>query len=209
MPEYYDVSLPIEDGMLSWPSDPPVSLKPFKTLAEQGSNLTKLESGNHFGTHIDAPSHTVEGGRGLEAYELDQLIGPATLYDLTEIEGNDITVEHLEETVSDGVERVLFKTRNTTDRLLTKPFTEDYVALSGEAAVWLAEAGAKLVGIDYLSIQRRGGDRRAHTALSERDIVIIEGLWLDGVPAGEYELIALPLRIKDGDGAPARVILKA
>nr|MDP9212218.1 cyclase family protein [bacterium] len=88
-------------------------------------------------------------------------------------------------------------------------FTEDYVALSGEAAEWLAGRGTRVVGIDYLSIQKRGADRTPHTALLERGAVIIEGLYLGCVPAGEYELIALPLRITGGDGAPARVLLKA
>lgn len=203
---YIDISLPIRDRMLSWPSDPNVSLKPFKTIVEQGSNVMKLEAGTHVGTHIDAPKHFADDGAGVDKILPQKLLGPVVVIDLTEIEGNLIEPRHLPASVE--TTRLIFKTRNTTHDLLRKPFTEDYVALSGEAAEELAAAGVELVGIDYLSIQRRGEDRRAHTALLERGIVIIEGLYLPYAPAGTYELIALPLRVKDGDGAPARVLLR-
>lgn len=200
--------MPITDGMLSWPSDPDVRLRPAKTAAEHGSNVTKLDAGNHLGTHIDAPRHFFDDGAGVDAFPPEQLIGPAVLADVTGVPGETITVADLEGKVPDGTERVLLKTKNTERGLLEQPFTEDYVALSGEAAEWLAGRGVTVVGIDYLSIQKRGADRTAHTALLERGAAIIEGLYLKDVPAGNYELIALPLRIKDGDGAPARVILR-
>lgn len=205
---YYDISLPIRDGMLSWPSDPEVRIEQFKTVAEKGSDLVKIETGNHVGTHVDAPKHVKAGGASLEVFPLKTFFGPATVIDLTGIDSGDITPAHLAVAGAGASERVLLKTRNTTEALLEKPFTEDYVALSGDGAAWLAEQGVKLVGIDYLSIQRRGSDGRAHTELLEKRIPIIEGLWLKDVPAGDYELIALPLRIENGDGAPARAILK-
>jgi arylformamidase len=205
---YYDISLPIRDGMLSWPSDPDVAITPYKTIDENGSNLVKLETGNHFGTHVDAPKHNLARGMAIDEFPPDVFMGPVHVLDFTDLDGIDILVRHLEERVPDGIERIIFKTRNTTDRLLQRPFDEKYVALSGEGAEWLAALGVKLVGIDYLSIQRRGSDGRAHTALLERDIPIIEGLWLVDVAAGEYELLALPLRIEHGDGAPARVFLR-
>ena len=205
--KYFDISLPVHDGMLSWPSDPDVRLSAHKTIDEGGSNVTQLSAGTHLGTHIDAPKHFSHDGKGVDELEFEALIGPAVVVDLEGLAGDLIPPEAVE-ILPAGTERVLFKTANTLHRLLTKPFTEDYVALSGEAAQSLADRGIKLVGIDYLSVQKRGEDRRAHTALLERDIVIIEGLWLADVPAGEYELIALPLRIQDGDGAPARVLLR-
>lgn len=205
--KYYDISMPVTDGMLSWPSDPDVALSEAKNLDAHGSNVTKLSAGSHFGTHIDAPKHFFDAGKGIDELEFDALIGPAQVVDLSALAGDLIPPEAVE-ILPEGTERVLFKTANTLHSLLTKPFTEDYVALSGEAAESLAARGVKLVGIDYLSIQKRGEDRRAHTALLEKDIVIIEGLWLAEVPAGEYELVSLPLRIEGGDGAPARVILR-
>ncbi|MEX1112866.1 MAG: cyclase family protein [Patescibacteria group bacterium] len=209
MARYFDISLPIEDGMLSWPSDPDVRLEPAKNVTDHGSNVTRLGSGTHLGTHIDAPRHFFDDGAGVDAFPPEQLIGPAVLVDVTGAPGETIAVSDLKGAVPDGTERVLLKTKNTERGLLRQPFTKDYVALSGEAAGWLAGCGVRVVGIDYLSIQKRGDDRTPHTALLERGAVIIEGLYLEDVPAGEYELIALPLRIKDGDGAPARVLLKA
>lgn len=200
--------MPIKDGMLSWPSDPDVSLTPAKTIADGGSNVTKLESGNHLGTHVDAPKHFLADGAGVDAFPPEQLIGPAVLVDVTAAEGDAVDVADLEDVVPDGTTRVLLKTKNTEQGLLDQPFTEDYVALSGKAAQWLADRGVKVVGIDYLSIQKRGPDRTPHTALLGAGIAIVEGLVLTDVPAGKYELTCLPLRIADGDGAPARALLK-
>lgn len=208
MADYYDVSMPIRDGMLSWPSDPDVSLQPFKKAADKGSNVAKLESGTHLGTHIDAPKHFSDAGVGIDSLPAEQLIGPAVVVDLTGLQEDVIAPHDFIDAVPPGAQRVLFKTRNSVDGLLELPFTEDYVGLSGEAAEWLADNGMRVVGIDYLSIQKRGPDRTPHTALLERSIAIIEGLDLAAVPGGEYELIALPLRIEEGDGAPARVLLR-
>jgi arylformamidase len=205
----FDITLPIHNGMLSWPSDPDVELYPAKTLAKNGSNLLAWKSGTHLGTHFDAPKHVLDNGEGIDRLDLERCIGPAVVCDLTAVAEVEITVADLEGAVPDSAERVLLKTPNTTRHLLTQPYTEDYTALGGDAAAWLAQRGTKLVGIDYLSIQRRGSDGRAHTELLSKGIPIIEGLWLEDVPAGEYHLIALPLLIEDGDGAPARVLLQA
>lgn len=209
MSDYIDISMPIKDGMLSWPSDPDVSLQPYKTLEDKGSNVTELRAGTHFGTHVDAPKHNLAGGKGVDSYDPEQFVGRAFVLDLTEATDPEIDSEHLADTVPDGTERLLLKTRNSVQRLLEKPFTEDYVGLSAGGAEWLArQDGLKLVGIDYLSIQRRGPDSTPHTALLGAGIAIVEGLVLTDVPGGGYELICLPLRIQDGDGAPARALLR-
>lgn len=213
MSDYIDISMPVRNGMTSWPSDPDVSLTPFKTLEEKGSNVTELHAGTHFGTHVDAPKHNLANGGGVDSYDPAQFIGRAFVLDLTEVTGPEIDSDHLAGAVPDGTERLLLKTRNSVQRLLEKPFTEDYVGLSADGAEWLARqagpaSGLKLVGIDYLSIQRRGPDSTPHTALLGAGIAIVEGLVLTDVPGGDYELVCLPLRIADGDGAPARALLK-
>ena len=213
MSTYIDISMPIKDGMLSWPSDPDVSLKPFKTLKEKGSNVSELRAGTHFGTHVDAPKHNLADGGGVDSYDPAQFIGRAFVLDLTEATDPAIDSQHLAGVVPDGTERLLLKTRNSVQCLLEQPFTEDYVGLSADGAEWLARqagpaSGLKLVGIDYLSIQRRGPDSTPHTALLGAGIAIVEGLVLTDVPGGDYELVCLPLRIAGGDGAPARALLK-
>jgi arylformamidase len=207
--DFIDISMPIKDGMTSWPSDPDVSLKPFKTLEEKGSNVSELRTGTHFGTHVDAPKHNLADGAGVDSYDPTVFIGKAFVLDVAEFTDLEINSEHLAHLVPEGTERLLLKTRNSVQRLLEKPFTEGYVGLSADGAKWLADfEGLKVVGIDYLSIQRRGTDPATHTSLLERGIAILEGANLADVPGGEYELYCLPLRIADGDGAPARAVLK-
>lgn len=205
---YYDLSVPIHDGMLSWPSNPDVKVSSHGTIAERGSNSLKLVVGSHFGTHVDAPRHFFDDGRTIDQVDIARFLGPVLVVDLTSLRHDLIGPPDLEPVVPAGTKRLILKTRNTVRELMTKEFTEDYVALSGDGAQWLANHGLQVVGIDYLSIQKRGPDRRGHTELLGQDIVILEGLWLADVPAGDYELICLPLRIKDGDGAPARVVLR-
>ena len=105
--------------------------------------------------------------------------------------------------------RVLLKTR-MSGQLRVPEFQEDFVHLTGDAAAYLAQAGLKLVGIDYLSVDRFGTtEYEAHQALLGAGIVIVEGLDLSEVEPGEYEMLCLPLRIVGADGAPARVVLRS
>jgi arylformamidase len=111
-----------------------------------------------------------------------------------------------------GTERVLFKTRNSAFWGEADPqFHTDFTYLDLPAAKWLVEQGIKLVGIDYLSIEKYASARHeTHLALLSHGVVILEGLNLTGITAGNYELICLPLRLRSnkGDGAPARVVLR-
>ncbi|HEY3581993.1 MAG TPA: hypothetical protein VGK82_15665, partial [Pyrinomonadaceae bacterium] len=108
--------------------------------------------------------------------------------------------------------RVLFKTRNSAFWTRDKAeFRTDFTHLNVGAARRLVEQGVKLVGIDYLSIEKfHSQDHEVHRALLAHEVIILEGLNLSEVPAGKYELICLPLRLRShlGDGAPARAILR-
>ena len=105
--------------------------------------------------------------------------------------------------------RILLATRNSA-LLSAKDFARDYTFLAPDGAAYLVGKGFELVGIDYLSIEQfRSGHHRTHRTLLERDVVIVEGLDLSAPPAGEYELVCLPLRLEGCDGAPARAILIA
>lgn len=205
----YDITVPIRPDMPIYEGDPSVEIAAWSALAKGDSaNVSFLHFGAHTGTHVDAPAHFIEGAGRVDALPLDLLIGPARVVrvpdDVTEISPDLLLGADL-----GGVQRVLFHTRNSN--FWGEGFRKDFTHLSPEAAEMLVELGVKLVGSDYLSIEKfHSGHHRTHLALLSRSVVIVEGLNLSDVPAGDYELICLPLKIADGagDGAPARVVLR-
>lgn len=196
--------------MLTWPSDPGVSIAPASRIsAGKAANVSELHCGTHTGTHIDPPLHFIEGAPSVDRIPLDALVGPAVVADLTAVE-HDIGAAELESlNLEPGVERLLFHTRNSEQWREESPeFTEDYVAVTADGAQWLVDHGIRLVGIDYLSVEHRGSPGHpTHLTLLGAGVVIVEGLNLEGVPAGDYTLICLPLKLVDGDGGPARALL--
>ncbi len=203
-----DVTVPITNSMPVWPGDPQVRLSPKSHLSRDKSHtvkLTAIEMGSHTGTHVDAPYHFVEGGKRLHEIPLEQLTGKATVLEIAGV--RSIGLGNLEHLKWDGIERVLFKTDNSKHWQDGK-FYEEFIYLEPDGAEFLVQRGIQLVGIDYLSIDKFKSEKHpTHFALLTRDIVILEGLNLSKVPAGEYTLLALPLNLQDADGAPSRVIL--
>lgn len=202
-----DITHYIKDGMIVYPNNAGVSIEPFAKISEEASsNLSKVTLGTHTGTHVDAPLHVFEGKKKLEELSLESFIGNCRVVDASHRgPGELVEIEDLGE-VKEG-ERILVKTSNSERGI--EEFYEDFVALSGDAADFLASKNITLFGIDYLSIKQRGSsDNRAHTALLEKEIPIIEGLNLKDVEAGEYELICLPLKLKGVEGGPVRAILR-
>ena len=205
----YDVTVPIRAGMPIYEGDPKVDIASWSALAKgNSSNVSFLHFGAHTGTHVDAPAHFIEGGRKIDALSLETLIGPARVIrvpdELTEIDSDFLAKCDL-----NGIERVLFHTRNSG--FWNEGFRKDFTHLLPEAAEMLVELGVTLVGTDYLSIEKfHSGHHRTHLTLLSRNVVIVEGLNFSDVPAGDYELICMPLRLADGagDGAPARVVLR-
>src|SRR5262249_2858260 len=139
---------------------------------------------------------------------LDKLIGACRVIAIDDADA--VLPEHLADL--NGIERVLFKTRNSAFwNEPEKGFREDFTYISPQAARVLVEKNIKLAGIDYLSVEKFGSeDFETHITLLEKEIVIIEGVDLREVPPGDYELICLPLKYTGGggDGAPARTILR-
>ena len=204
----HDVTVPITNSMPVWPGDPQVRLSPKAHLSRDKSHtvrLTAIEMGSHTGTHVDAPYHFVEGGKRLHEIPLEQLTGKATVFEIAGV--RSIGLGNLEHRKWDGIERVLFKTDNS-QHWQDEKFYEEFIYLEPDGAEFLVQRGIQLVGIDYLSIDEFKSEKHpTHFALLTRDIVILEGLNLSKVPAGEYTLLALPLNLQDADGAPSRVIL--
>jgi arylformamidase len=210
--QIYDVSVPLSSTTPTYPGDPGIEIKQWRTLASgDAANVSLINFGLHSGTHVDAPAHFIEGGTKIESLPLESLIGEAEVVEVA----NDIRVideSFVVANCSGGSRRILFKTRNSAFWNNSQDgFREDYTYIEPAAARRLAESGIKLVGIDYLSVEQFKSDHFAtHHALLSRGIVIVEGLDLRAVPSGFYELICLPLKIAggSGDGAPARVVLR-
>jgi arylformamidase len=208
----YDVTVPIQAATPTFPGDPGVEIQTVLAMARgDAANVSLLQFGAHTATHVDAPVHFIEGASTVAELSLDALVGPARVIELPPaaeaVTTADVKPENLQ-----GAERVLFKTRNSTFwGEIDKGFRRDFAYIMPEAAQILAENGVKLVGIDYLSVEKFGAESfDTHTTLLSRGVVILEGLDLREVGAGLYELICLPLKLASGcgDGAPARAILR-
>lgn len=208
MPEYIDVSVPLSPDLPVWPGAPKVSFQRLLDI-ENGdiANDTNISLNVHTGTHVDAPFHFVPSSYTVEQMPLDVLIGAATVVDVSDVD--TITVEVLENlAIPANTKRLLFRTRNS--QLWEKSdhtFDENFVALTAEAAQWIADQGIRLVGVDYMSVQRFHDGPETHLNLLKAEVTVIESLNLAHVSAGEYELICLPMKLAGVEGAPARVVL--
>lgn len=197
-----DISVPIRERMPTWPGDPVVRLdQPIAIAKGDPANVGRIDAGLHTGTHVDGPRHFLEGAGGVETLALDAFFGPAEVVDLTAAEALD------EAAIRGGVlplpaERVLLKTRNSRLWALDE-YSDDNIRLDGPAAQALVDAGARLVGIDYLSI----GDGDAHRTLLSAGVACVEGLDLRDVAPGRYTFACFPLRIVGADGGPTRAVL--
>jgi arylformamidase len=204
---WLDVTVPIRDGMVHWPGDPAVRVTRVKDL-EHGhpATVTHLDLGVHTGTHVDAPVHFIAGAPGIHEVPLGSLLGPARVVALPD--ARTITAQAIEKIAPVAGERLLFRTDNSTRCWRNDTFVPDYTYLSLAAARALAAERVATVGVDYLSIGGGDDGPAIHRVLLESDICVIEGLNLSQIAPGLYDLICLPLRIHDADGAPARVLLR-
>ena len=208
--KFYDVTVAVSAGVPIYEGDPLVDIRSVKRIADgDNANVSNLCLGAHTGTHIDAPNHFIEGTRRIADLDVEKLIGPCRVIELDD-SVMSVTPAHV--VGLEGVERVVFKTRNSA--FWSEPekgFRTDFTYIEPGAAKVLADGGIKLVGIDYLSVEKfASSDFATHITLLEKEVVILEGLDLREVPPGDYELISLPLKYVGGtgDGAPARTILR-
>jgi arylformamidase len=171
--------------------------------------LSVFSLGAHSGTHVDAPMHFVADGAPIDQVRLDALVGPARVIQIDD-SVQAITAAELERHQWKGAERVLFRTRSTARHWMsTAEFHRDFAYIAPDAAQLLADAGVKLVGIDYISAEQFGAAApRTHRTLLGKGIPIVEGLDLTDVPAGDYDLIVLPLKVRGHEAAPARAIVR-
>jgi arylformamidase len=202
-----DVTLRLSASLPTYPGNPPFALDAVKRLAEgASSNVSALHCGTHTGTHVDAPRHFFDGRPGVDGLPLDILLGPARVVALPGRAA--VTAARLATLDLAGVTRLLIRTGNSA-LWASSTFATDYAGVTEDGARLLVESGVRLVGVDYLSVEQyKAPGAPAHHLLLGHGVVVVEGLDLSGAEPGDYELLCLPLAIVDGDGAPARVVLR-
>lgn len=216
-PPLYDLSPRIDASTPVWPGDTPFSSRLTWSLAEGGSvNLSTVTTTPHLGSHADAPFHTEDGGAGIAELPLAPFLGPCRVIEVPrEADGTApalVEVRHLVDGDGEAIDpavppRLLFKTGSVADHAT---FPQRFTALSPQLAAHLAAAGTLLVGLDTPSVDPFDStELAAHHALFRNGVANLEGLVLDDVPPGLYELIALPLRLAGLDASPVRAVLRA
>jgi arylformamidase len=208
---WYDISVPLKQGMSYLPLDPvPPKIYRFSDV-ELGAKVTMsmLEIISHTGTHIDAPLHFIPGGSTISDMPLDATVGRARVIEIKDEE--KIKVPELKKHNIRKGERLLFKTRNSPIVYESPKFVEDYVYLDGAAAEYLAEKKIRLFGLDNITIGHFKEEQnviKTHQTLLAAGVYILEACALRNVPPGEYELLCLPLLMYHGDAGPCRAILR-
>jgi arylformamidase len=201
----YDISPPIDPALKVWPGDTPPSRELLLDM-KKGANLTlsSLHATVHLGAHADAPSHYGADAPSIDQRSVELYLGPCQVMRVAVGRNERI----LPATLSGppAAERILFTTGTFPD---PTEFNKDFASLSPELVDHLHAGGVRLVGLDTPSVDPFASkDLPAHHACLRHDIGILEGVLLDGVPEGIYELIALPLRLVGYDGSPVRAILR-
>ena len=206
--DWIDITVPLSDGMVHWPGDPPVKVFRLRDMGKGDDfNMTALSMSVHTATHLDAPSHFTKLKTGIDKMPLSAVVGNARVIEIEDREL--ITEEEIRPHRIKKGERILFKTRNSNRKWGKKPFDENFVHLSTGAAKYLVERQVQTIGVDYLSIGGYEGNvSEVHHIILTARIWVIEGLDLSQVEPGDYELICLPIKIENCEGAPARALLR-
>jgi arylformamidase len=206
---WIDVSVPLRTGLVHWPGDPEPTFERISEIGHDSEvNVTLCRMTAHTGTHMDAPCHFLTGGIGIDQFPPEVGIGPARVVSISST-CSSVGRAELESAAVKPGERILLKTRNSNHQWHDRDFKTDFVALNASGAKYLAESGASLIGVDYLSVGLFEGDgTETHRTLMAAGVWIVEGLALAGINEGTYDLVCLPLRISGSDGSPARVVLR-
>lgn len=208
MTRLYDITLTVSNELPVWPGDQPVQLERTQDM-QHGDlyNLSRLSSTVHLGTHLDAPLHFLRDGYGVDQIDLNKLIGPCFVVDLPDVD--HIDAQCLEQAnIPAQTTRLLCHTRNSQYWAQAAGiFHTDFVAIDPSGAEWIVQHGIQLVGIDYFSVAPYESVIPTHEILLRNGVVAVEGLDLSRIEPGEYQLICLPLKLKDCDGAPVRAVL--
>jgi arylformamidase len=202
----YDITPPISERIQVWPGDTPPSREVLCAM-QRGDPITlsTLRATVHLGAHADAPSHYGADAPAIHERSLHYYLGPCQVFRVNAVRGERLRPESLASPID--AERVLIATSTFPD---PEQFNQDFAALSPELIEWLHRQGVKLVGVDTPSVDLFSSkDLPTHQAFLKHDMAILEGLVLKDVPAGMYELIALPLKLVGYDASPVRAVLRS
>ncbi|WP_079507402.1 arylformamidase [Mesobacillus jeotgali] len=205
MGDWIDISQVLKNDIPVWPGDTPFQYKVSWGMEESGSvNVGQVTMSTHTGTHIDAPFHFESGGKRVIDLDFNLYIGSALVIHVKR--PASIGVKELEGIDLQGVKRLLIRTDAWQDKSL---FPESIPPVEPELAAYLAGKGVQLLGLDLPSVDPlESKELNAHHELNNQEIHILEGLVLDKIEPGEYELAALPLPLEQGDGSPVRAIIR-
>jgi arylformamidase len=205
----FDVTVAISEATPIYKGDPGVEITYFRSISSGATaNVSQVAFGVHTGTHVDAPNHFIDGGKRIHELDPQKLIGQCRVIEIP-ADVTAIEPEHVGDVNS--LKRFVFKTRNSS--FWAEPergFRTDFTYITPATAKMLVDNGVVLVGIDYLSIEKSGSPGHpVHVTLLENETIILEGLDLREVSAGDYDLICMPLKYigGGGDGSPARTFL--
>jgi arylformamidase len=202
----FDISEPLYNGMTVWPGDDPYHYQLAAMIGKNSiANVGTLQLSTHTGTHIDAPFHYNNNGKHVHELDLSAYIGSCQVIQFS---GKPIiTVADLQQLQLPKTKRLLIRTDCWVDRTT---FPEEYTYIQPEVAAYLQTLGVKLLGVDVPSVDPANSQTlAAHHALHQRQIHILERVVLTAIEPGEYELIAIPLPIQNGDASPVRAILRS
>ncbi|PCI58893.1 MAG: arylformamidase [Kordiimonadales bacterium] len=206
MRKIYDISQTIRPDIPVWPGDTPFSLKPTWTIGgDSPVNVSEMTLSTHTGSHADSRLHFDTKGVDCASTALDPYIGEALVVDLSAKVGRAVLAEDLS-SLPARVERVLLK---LFPKFPHDGWDPEFPGISVEAIELLQSKGCVLIGTDVPSLDHQNSkELDAHFAVDAAEMAILEGLVLDDIPEGSYELIALPLKIEGADGSPVRAILR-
>ena len=202
---FHDLSPTIRPRLKVWPGDTPVSREILLDL-EQGDPITlsTLRATVHLGSHVDGPNHYGRGAPGVDHWPIERFVGPCRVVRVLAKPGALIGPKQVPGPIN--APRLILATGTDAD---PEVFREDFAAIDPALVDHLHEQGVQLVGIDTPSVDPfPSKDLPAHRRFLAHGMAILEGLVLDGVPEGLYELIALPLRLEGFDASPVRAVLR-
>lgn len=206
----YDITVLLGEESITYPGDPPFSRELVTTLKDQGNcELSRISMSSHSGTHLDAPSHFIQGGKSIDRYTPEDFIFSALVAEIM-----DNRIIHPKEVMDIRInpgDALLFKTENSrSGRCKSGIFSREHVFLSEEAADFCIEKGVGLIGMDYITIEGyKDSTFAVHRKILGNNILILEGIDLSEIPSGRYMLFCPALKIKDGEASPVRAFLMA